>query len=208
MGAETIIESSNDLLNLSNEIKEIKDKLCAKEKIDYLSDDFRLQTLDMVQQYLVAIVVYIESFKKTEKAAGSRDNFIKEILPSISELQLYGDKNNEGLISRFPSRSFAIMVHFGIDSYLKEIDKKGQSFYERVVNLPISDEKKNVLDCLAAFRNSFHSAGRHGKYYKKFISANSYIEFNPGEVIIYDWLGLYSLVRESVLIIGSLILER
>lgn len=215
----TILDASNEFAELSNNIGIFKIELCKELSIDFESDDFRLLTLDTIQQYLLSLTSYIRAFVDLQIKVNNPDEFLKILNVGLTKEQM------EKIVYGFPIISLITMVHFQIDSFFGEIcELKGKSqtgFYNRMMEvldgIKIEDEEKknyqNTLQCLAFFRNSFHNKGSHSIHRKKwkngeepkkgeidrvFESKGLKIEFKHKELIVYNWKSAYLLVKESV----------
>lgn len=224
----SISDASNDFAELSNNIGRFKEELCKKLSIDFKSQDFRLVTLDSIQQYLLSLVSYIRPFVELQKRVSS-DEFLKILSVGITTVKEFEDSR---IIYKFPIESLVTMIHFQIDSFLGEIcELKGSpqtGFYNRMkkisAQIKIDDTKKekyqNTLQCLAFFRNSFHNKGFHSIYKGEwkngiepkvgtidriFNSENLTIEFKHNELITYNWKSAYLLIKESVETLKSVI---
>ena len=217
----SILDASNDFASLSNEIGKYKIKLCKQIKIDFKSQDFRLIALDSIQQYLLSLTSYIRAFIELQKRV-SPDEFLKLLNVGIFTVEEY---ENSGLIYKFPIESLATMIHFQIDSLFGEIEKQNGTsntgFYNRMttilgmINLKRGEKEdiQNTLQCLAFFRNSFHSNGYHfihkskwqngtephvGDLDRSFSQDSHIIEFKHKEQITYNWKSVYYLVHSSI----------
>jgi hypothetical protein len=206
----SILDASNDFADLSNDIGRFKKILCKEKNIDLKSQDFRLVTLDSIQQYLLSLTAYIRPFVKLQEIL-TKEDFLKVLNLGVSEEQL--DGKGAGLIYIFPIRSLVVMVHFVVDSYLKETGFEG-GFYTKVENVfsgfdsGLVEEYKNDLHCLGFFRNSFHNKGVHSNDNKVFNCEGMKIEFKKGEVIIYNWKTVYLLIKSATEALKFIILNK
>ena len=213
----TILNASDDFVKLSDTIGRFKEELCKELCIDFESDDFRLVTLDTIQQYLLSLTSYIRAFWDLQTRVGS-DEFLTILDVGLTKKQM------EAIVYNFPIRSLVTMVHFQIDSFFGQIcdlnNNPKTGFYHRMKYvLDTTNEKdknkdyQNTLQCLAFFRNSFHNRGFHsinkvkwkagiepkvGEIDRIFESEGLTIEFKHKELIIYNWKSAYLLVKESV----------
>ena len=223
----TILDASNDFLQLSNAITKLEWELCGKVNIDSGSDDFRIITLDGIQQYLLSLTAYIRAFCALQiQLNNNTDAFLKILDIGIHNVQEFEDKR---IIYKFPIEWLVTMVHFQIDSFfweaLKSNWEKVEGFYKRMtkvlghikIDIKEEDKIKNTLQCLASFRNSFHNSGVHiisnmdkvkwmnglepqrGTYDKAFESEWLNIIFKHKEEVYYEGRKiLYLLIKESI----------
>jgi hypothetical protein len=224
----SIISASDDFALLSNTIGKYKEELCNKLNIDFNSQDFRLVTLDAIQQNLLSLAPYIRAFVKLQEIVPSEE-FLKILNVGIITVEEY---EKSGLVYKFPIESLVTMVHFHIDSLLGQICKqKGDpctGFYKRMkevidgtgIESGTKEDFQNTLQCLAFFRNSFHNSGYHSIYKGKWKDGNEpakgevdrtfsrdgcEIEFKHNELISYNWKSAFLLIQGSVEAIESLI---
>jgi hypothetical protein len=126
------------------------------------------------------------------------------------------------------------MVHFHIDALFGQICVQKESaqtgFYNRMkevldgieIETSAKDDFQNTLQCLAFFRNSFHSSGYHsihrtkwqsgnepneGEVDRTFIEGNFKIEFRHKTLITYNWKSAFLLIQSSVNVLQSIITE-
>ncbi len=226
----TILDASNDFAKLSNSIGRYKESLCINLNIDFDSQDFRLVALDSIQQNLLSLASYIRAFVKLQELV-SPEEFINILNVGINSVEEY---ENSGLVYKFPIESLVTMSHFKIDALFGEICKQQQNpktgFYNRMkevigyASLEHSkrDDLQNTLQCLAFFRNSFHSGGFHtidrrkwtngqepsrGAIDRRFSFDGHNIEFKHKELISYDWKSVFLLIQAAIEGVQQLISE-
>lgn len=227
----SLLDASNDFVQLSKNIGEFKEVLCKEKNIGIKSQDIRLVTLDGIQQYLMSLSFYIRCLWRFQEGIRhdnpllDRENFIKLLNQklgfNLSEEQLDGPL---GIIYVFPIRALIVMVHFQIDSYLTEITNSNEGFYTKVNNSSLSKEHKDALFCLGYYRNTFHSSGLHkihrskwidqkepqvGEIDREFIFGDDSIIFKHKEAVTLNkwWKTATTLIEESVESLKSLILN-
>ncbi len=212
-----ILNGSDDFSLLSNKIGKFKVTLCEKYNLTFNWDDFRIITLDSIQQILLSLTGYIRGFMWAQKKINDTNEFIKILGLGLSPEKI------EKVIYKFPIESLVTMIHFQIDSYFGQVCKTilndaKDTFYKRMIkvleNIPYNKKHQNTLQCLANIRNSFHNNGIHtinpkkrknwdepltGKLDRTFKSKNIKIEFRHNKVIMYnDREALYLLIESSV----------
>ncbi len=225
-----IIDESNDFASLSNSIGRFKANLCKELGLEFKSQDFRLVFLDSIQQQLLSLTSYIRAFVELQQRVSSPDEFLKILNIGIFTVEEYEDSR---IIYKFPIESLVTMVHFQIDSLFGDICSKAETphtgFYKRMkcvldstgIESAKKDEFHNTLQCLAFFRNTFHSAGLHTINRKKwkdgvepakgvldraFTRTRWKIEFKHKELAVYNWKSAFLLIQESVKVMQSLIM--
>jgi hypothetical protein len=217
----TILDASNDFVDLSNSLGRFKEELCKELELDFRSQDFRLASLDTIQQYLLSLTSYIRAFVRLQQLV-SPDEFLRIVNVGIKTIEEYEEST---IIYKFPIQSLVTMIHFVIDSFLGEICRLKASpqtgFYKRMkmvldeieIDNGRKEEYQNTLQCLAFFRNSFHNNGFHSVYKgnwkggiepqkgeidRKFAAEESTIVFKHNELITYTWRSVFLLIKESV----------
>jgi len=96
----TILDASDDFVQLVNTITKLKWELCNEINIDFRSDDFRIVTLDSIQQYLLSLTAYIRAFCNLQTQLNNdTDAFLKILDIGIHNVQEFEDKR---IIYRFP----------------------------------------------------------------------------------------------------------
>jgi len=226
----TILSASDDYALLSNSIGRYKERLCNILSIDFKSQDFRLVALDSIQQNLLSLTSYIRAFVKLQQLV-SPDEFLKILNVGILTVE---DYEKSRLAYKFPIESLVTMVHFQIDSLFGQICKQKETprtgFYNRMKEVMEGtdierDDKnnfQNTLQCLAFFRNSFHNNGYHSMHRAKWEDGNEpakgevdrvfsqdgcKLEFKHNELITYNWRSAFLLIRGSVEVVQSLLVE-
>ncbi len=226
----SILNASNDFVSLSHNIGRFKEKLCKKLNLEFISQDFRLVFLDMIQQYLLSLTSYIRAFVELQQRISSPDEFLKILNIGIFTVEEYEDSR---IIYKFPIESLVTMIHFQIDSFFGDICSQAGTphtgFYKRMKcvldSTGIEDTKKiefqNTLQCLAFFRNSFHNAGHHtinkvrwkdgaepakGVLDRAFSKAGCEMKFKHNEVVAYNWKSAFLLIQDSVEVMQLLIM--
>lgn len=231
----SILDASNDFAQLSNEIGVYKKTLCEClnldfGSLDFGSQDFRLVALDSVQQNLLSLVSYIRPFVKLQELV-TPDEFIAILNVGIGSVEEY---ESSGLVYKFPIESLVTMTHFKIDTLFGEICSQNQNsktgFYNRMKEVikysslvsPQKESLHNTLQCIAFFRNSFHSGGYHtiakskwengkepsiGEIDRTFSSEDCHIKFKHNELITYNWKSVFLLIKASVDSVQVLISE-
>ena len=226
----SILDASNDFSSLSNRIGRFKEDLCTKLNIDYTSQDFRLIFLDSIQQYLLSLTSYIRGFMELQQRTSPQEflNILNVGITTVEEFK------RSKIIYKFPIESLVTMVHFQIDSFFGMICEQNgtpcKGFYPRMkkvlgctnIEETEKDGCKNTLQCLAFFRNSFHSSGRHiidkkrwdgdtepaiGHLDKVYSEDEMKIEFKHREVISYNWKSAFLLIDGCVEITQTIILD-
>jgi hypothetical protein len=51
----SVIDAANDFSSLSNKIYTYKESICKEKSLDIEGNDYRITTLDMIQQFLLSL---------------------------------------------------------------------------------------------------------------------------------------------------------
>lgn len=225
----SILDASNDFVELSNKIGRFEEKLCTKLGLDPESQDPRLVFLDSIQQNLLSLTSYIRAFMALQEKVSSAEEFLGILNVGVSTVEEF---EKSKLIYKFPIESLMTMTHFKIDAFLGDICSKAgmerKGFYNRMKCVldttdfedTVKTDVQNTLQCLAFFRNSFHNAGFHrineakwtnktepakGTLDRKFEKSGGSLEFKHKELIEYNWKNTVTLLEHSILAVQSIL---
>ncbi len=216
----SMLNASNDFSDLANDIRNYIIKHNAE------GEEISKSNLNKIRLYLLSLTAYIRTFWKLQEKV-SPEEFINILDIGFTAKALEHIKLQD-IVYGFPIKSLVVMIHFQIDSYFWKLCKiqnfHEKGFYKKMEHIlkKIDKDKdmQNTLQCLAFFRNSFHSNELHLKYYKKteqepnkgeidrvFECEQLKMEFKHKTIIIYNWKSVYFLIKESVKILMKIIDE-